>query len=164
MTRHIRPIRIDGNKAFVTLTCGCECVIDATDVPKINQGNWYAHKTKWTIYAARRKNGRIVRMHRQIMGEPSGYEVDHVDGNGLNNLRENLRIATSSQNKCNRTKGQLNTSGHKGVCLYKPNGKWRAYITVNGKQHSLGYFHTKDEAVCAYRENVSKFHGEFAKT
>lgn len=163
MSRTIRPIRIDGNTAYITLTKGYIASVSVCDVEKISGRNWYAHVGNWGAYAVSRINGKLVRMHRLIMDCPEGLEVDHKDGNGLNNQRLNLRLATSAENKCNKLAGSNNTSGFKGVCLYKPNNKWRAYITKNGKQHSLGYYSTKEEARAAYIAAMHRFHGEFAK-
>ncbi len=101
-------------------------------------------------------------MHRQILGEPDGLQVDHRDGNGLNNRRRNLRTATVSQNACNRKVRADSASGLKGVGRDKRDGRWHARIQINGKRHILGHFDTAKEASAAYIAAVRKFHGEYA--
>jgi hypothetical protein len=101
-------------------------------------------------------------MHRFIMGDPIGIEVDHKKhGDTLNNRRSNLRLATKSQNGCNRGKQRNNTSGHKGVCWDSAKGKWRAEIKAGGKKFHLGRFRDKAEAAEAYKNAATKLHGEF---
>ena len=122
-SKSIRPIRIDGVLAFITLTKGYEAVIDVADVPLVAGYNWYALVMPRTVYAARNDRSgpkkRNVFMHRVILGEPEGLQTDHKDGNGLNNTRDNLREATISQNGSNRRIGCNNTSGYKGVRSHK---------------------------------------------
>lgn len=101
-------------------------------------------------------------MHRFIMQDPVGIEIDHWDGNTLNDRRFNLRRATVDQNRQNRGKSKTNTSGYKGVHFCKSNGKWAAQISVNKKRKGLGYFSTKEEAALAYNSAAVRFHGEFA--
>jgi hypothetical protein len=98
------------------------------------------------------------------MGEPHGLEIDHIDRDGLNNRRENLRVSTPSQNSQNSRKNSLNTSGFKGVFFQKGLGKWRAQIKTNGKRKSLGCFLSPEEAHEAYCRASDKYHGEFGRT
>jgi len=167
MPRTIRQIRIVGNIAFVPLTRGYEAVIDAADVPLVNGFNWQAMVTSRSVYAQRTDRTdpkpRSVRMHRTIVGEPAGLQVDHIDGDGLNNQRDNLREVTPSQNAKNQRKHRDNTSDLKGVSFHKRDGKWSAQIGVDGKQKHLGYFDTKEEAYLAYCEASAKYHGEFGR-
>lgn len=101
-------------------------------------------------------------MHRVILNTPLGYETDHSNGDGLDNRKENLRIATASQNKWNRNKYKNNTSGYKGVSWEKDRGRWRAYIILKTERIHLGYFNDKHEAARAYNAAAIKYHGEFA--
>ena len=163
----VRPIRIDGDLAYVTLTQGYEAVIDAADVPLVAAWNWYAIKDGNTVYAQRSglDSGRsTVRLHRVLMGEPNGLLVDHRDGDGLNNRRANLRLATCQQNVQNARISKRNTSGLKGVSWRKTNGKWHAQIKVNGRQLNLGYFPTPESAHAAYCKASATLHGEFGRT
>ncbi len=104
-------------------------------------------------------------MHRQILGLQFGdkREVDHIDGDGLNNTRANLRLCSSSQNKMNIGRRTDNKAGFKGVSWHNVMNKWRARIKINGKEIRLGYFNTPVEAAEVYRHNASKYHGEFAR-
>lgn len=162
-----RPIRIEGDFAYVTLTQGYEAIIDASDVPLVSEWNWYAIKDGNTVYAQRSSPNtecRTVRMHRVLIGAPNGLWVDHRDGNGLNNSQANLRLATVQQNCHNSRTSKRNTSGLKGVSWSKANGKWHAQIRINGKPRHLGYFRTPESAYAAYCEASASLHGEFGRT
>lgn len=104
-------------------------------------------------------------MHREILGLPIGREprVDHRDSNGLNNQKENLRIATQLENSRNRARGALNTSGYKGVCWHKRAKKWAVSIRYDGKRMHLGLFANKIAAAAVYDDAARKLFGEFAK-
>lgn len=169
----IRPIRIEGNIAYVPLTRGYEAVIDAADVPLVSGVNWYAKvyrrgdRSVWNVYAAskeRRLGKQSVRyMHRIIAGTPPSAQTDHIDGNGINNRRSNLRDATPSQNMHNQRISAANTSGAKGVYFNKATGKWQAQIHLGGKKHYLGRFSSVAEAAAAYSSASTHFHGEFGR-
>jgi hypothetical protein len=167
MPRKVRQIRIEGNIAYVPLTKNKTAIIDAEDAPKICGWNWSAYKGGRNFYAFRceTKNGKNkhVSMHRLILCAKSNLHVDHIDGNGLNNRKENLRMATRSQNQYNSRRRVDNPSGYKGVRSYKDTGKWQARITANKKQYHLGYFDTAEEAHKAYCEASKKLHGEFSR-
>lgn len=120
-----------------------------------------------TFYSYRKENRKIsILMHRVIMESmlerklKKGEWVDHINGDGLDNRRENLRLATPSQNMQNVGKRSHNTSGYKGVSSC--GSRWRATIRVNGKQKHLGVFATPELAHAAYCESADKLHGDFA--
>lgn len=166
--RKIRPIRIEGNLAYVPLTKGYEAVIDAADVPLVAGSNWYASMECRRVYAKRRKTSghkahRIVSMHRTILDAPDDMLVDHKDGNGLNNRRKNLRLATATQNACNKTVQSNSASGLKGVVYHPETKKWRARIFLDGKTYSLGLHRTPEDAHRAYTEASGTIHGEFGR-
>jgi hypothetical protein len=114
------------------------------------------------------KNKRRFWMHRVIMGRilnrPLGRNevVDHINGNGLDNRRCNLRLATVGQNNMNKGPGSNNTSGQKGVYWRPDKNSWSAEIVANGNKVRLGYFKNFDNACAAYREAAREMHGEFA--
>lgn len=170
MPKRVRTIRIEGNLAFVPLTKGYEAVIDACDASLVAAWNWHARTDTNTVYAARNieKDASGLRgaisMHRQISNNPDGMEVDHWDGDGLNNRRINLRIATKSENQRNRKTSTLSQTGLKGVSPYNRNGTWHARISINGKRISLGYYKTPEEAHSAYCNASAEMHGEFGRT
>ena len=161
----LRPIRIDGDVAHVDLTRGKVSIIDAADVHLIEGKNWQAKPCLNTFYANRSAsiNGEKVTtsIHRVLMSPPDGLMVDHIDGNGLNNRRSNLRITTASQNQSNRRHQNTEKSLPKGVSFHKQTGKWSARITKNGAVHWLGLFDDPPTAHAAYREASKHYHGEF---
>jgi hypothetical protein len=166
MSRAIRPIRIEGDVAYVPLTKGYEAIIDAADVPLVEGVNWWAKISRITVYAAAKlpspQRGDKL-MHRAIMNTPSKMETDHIDGDGLNNRRSNLRIATTSENQRNRGLSANNTSGFKGVSWQKRTKKWRAEIRSNGVYWWLGDFDTPEAAHAAYVAASERLHGEFGR-
>lgn len=169
-----RPIRIEGDVAYVPLTKGYEAVIDAADVPLVEDASWCAKIARngdgsiRTVYAEKGFagiGGRIIMtlMHRMLIGAPKSSMVDHVNGNGLDNRRLNLRLATSSENAHNRRINRNNTSGLKGVCFDKSAGKWRAMIRLDGKLRHLGFFMDIEEAHAAYVSASLRLHGPFSQ-
>jgi hypothetical protein len=162
-----RPIAIDGEVAYVTLTRGCVAVIDAADVHLVEGWNWSATPSKGTFYAQRRTRvdgGRTIMMHRAILGlVDRATHVDHIDGNGLNNRRCNIRPCSIAQNQHNRGMSRTNTSGYKGVSWDAQGKKWGASIRAFGRQMNLGRFNTAEEAHAAYCAAAEKYHREFMR-
>ena len=167
MTSKIRPIRVEGNIAYVPLSRGYEAEIDAADILLVAGFNWHAMVCSHGVYAKRNdlcgRKYRTVLMHRAIMGTQDGLEVDHVDGNGLNNCRSNLREVTRSQNMMNQRISKRNKSGSKGVSWDRAKGKWRAQIMVNKKMVCIGRFDDIESASAAYRDASARLHGEFGR-
>jgi hypothetical protein len=164
MPKPIRPIRIEGNIAYVPLTRGYEAAIDAQFAEDVGQWNWCAYEKSNTVYAVRNKakNAGLVRMHRYIMSAPDGFEVDHIDGNGLNNTTSNLRICNRFENMRNR--GPHNGKSTKGISWHKKSGKWQARICAGNGQTYLGLYETREMAQNAYNEACEEMHGSFAVT
>jgi hypothetical protein len=103
-------------------------------------------------------------MHREVLGVPPHLFVDHINHNGLDNRKANLRPATKSQNCQNKRLGRKNTSSkYRGVHWHRRFGKWQASIRVNRKSIHLGYFTDELEAAKAYDRASSKYHGDFGK-
>ena len=150
----------------IKLTQGECAMVDDEDFEWLNQFNWsvFKYKNTDTMYAKRNSPStpRTVSMHREIMSNPKDMGVDHIDGNGLNNQRKNLRNCTSGENSRNRGKQINNTSGFKGVSWRKQKKRWRASISLNKKQIHLGYFSNKEEASKVYKKACDKYHGEFS--
>lgn len=168
MGKAVRPVRIVGDLAYVPLTKGCEAVIDAADALLVGQWNWVAQVRRPATYALRTSARNIdgkqhtIFLHRLILGFPN-VRVDHRDCDGLNNRRENLRLATASQNLCNQRPSCRNTSGHKGVNWDAQKGKWRAVITFHRKRKFLGHFDSKEIAAAEYAKANAAIHGEFGR-
>lgn len=163
-----RLIKFYDNAAHIHLTQGFWAVIDADDAYLVCGRDWHARKCSGPVYAVANgypdqdgKRGQI-QMHRLIMAAPRGALVDHRDGNGLNNRRSNLRLATKAENARNKPAHRNNRSGIKGVHWSTQNRCWIALITHDGQKHHLGSFGTKEEAGAAYDAAALRLHGEFA--
>lgn len=149
----------------IPLTQGLETIIDEQD-GTLSKHKWHAQPAKNTCYAARSVGAhgqqKTVFLHRVIMKAPKGTEVDHIDGNGLNNRRSNLRLATRSQNGQNNhvVAGQV---PFRGVFQDKNHQHiWRAAIRYQGVRHYLGSYSSAESAARAYDEAALKWHGAFA--
>ena len=165
MPRNIRQVRVHGNTAFVTLTKGYVAIIDADDLEIVNTSNWYASVKPRTVYAIRAvyNNGtqQILRLHRIIMKAPFGMEVDHINGNGLDNRKINLRVVSKNENAKNKRMNLNNISGFKGVSWSNKRGKWLSQIQHDGTAIYLGCYLSKEEAYEVYCAASEKYHGEF---
>ena len=106
---------------------------------------------------------RQIKLHRYLLDAPEGMQVDHINGDPLDNRRENLRLATASQNQANRRKREAATSIYKGVSWHKKAGKWRATIGIgNGKQEHLGFYDDPKIAATAYDVRALQLWGAYA--
>lgn len=167
MPRTARQIRIEGDVAYVPLTKGYVAIIDAADVPLVEGVCWQAMIGRNTVYAVRTcgsgKAKRRVAMHRVILDAPIGSLVDHRNGDGLENRRNNLRLATCAGNNQNARIRRDNTSGLKGASWHKRCKRWQATISIDGNLKHLGYFATPELAHAAYAKVAADMHGEFAR-
>jgi hypothetical protein len=161
----------------IPLTQGRFALVDPADYLALSRYKWRLCKTrgKKVVYAERsirRPNGKYSRllMHRQIMQAKltairstlsANLVIDHKNGNGLDNRRANLRLATVAQNAWNAKKRNPR-SGYKGVWLAGDKNLWRAAIVCNGQRKHLGYFKDKRQAAKAYDKAAKILHGEFA--
>ena len=135
-------------------------LVDDEDYERVSQHSWCAIKIRKKFYAVSMINSQQVYLHVFLVSPPPGMEVDHVDSDGLNCQRYNMRLATHSQNMMNQKKHSDNTTGFKGVSKHR--GKYRATIGENGVYHHVGYFPTAEEAAHAYDAAARQYHGEFA--
>lgn len=140
--------------------------VDECDIDSVSKYHWTVINTNKTGIRLYAFSGELqVCMHRLIMNEPHGMQVDHIDGDSLNNRRYNLRICTVSENNKNRPISKLNKSGATGVGWYKRgNGGeygWKAYIKVNKKLINLGFYDTFEDALEVRLKAEEKYFGEF---
>lgn len=138
---------------------GSRFYIDIADFEKVNQHTW----TNSRGYGISQIGDKLIRMHRYIIGEeniPNNMVVDHINHNGSDNRRSNLRIASQLNNSRNLVKKKNNTSGRAGVSRCK-DGRWRAYINVNRKQINLGSYDKIEDAIKAREEAELKYFGEY---
>jgi hypothetical protein len=162
MTKVKRQAVVEGDVARIPLTKGFWAKVDAVDVEHLCQFNWRAKVTASNVYALRTDaSGRSVSMHRELLTPAWSLTVDHIDGDGLNNTRRNLRTATPSENACNKRCVLPNRSGYRGVDFHLHSGKWRARIRKGGKTFELGLFDSPLAAACAYAEAVPLVHLDF---
>ena len=155
----------------IPLTQGKVALVDDEDYERITALKWTANLQKrrgdaW--YAARndRRRGinRTILMHRVILDAPPGMQVDHVNGDGLDNRRSNLRLCSASENSHNARKRRgVTSSQFKGVTWRKDSQKWRARIRSNHRLILIGQFDTEEAAALAWNEAAIKYHGAFAR-
>ena len=144
---------------------GLAAMVDDEDAEYLTAFHWSAHKPVSCSFRAIRwdyDSGKIVAMHHMILpllGD--GKVIDHIDGDGLNNRRSNLRYVTRHQNARN---AQPRPKRHKGIHHRKDTGKWMAHIHIDGILTYLGQFETADGAAYAYDQAALKNYGEFAWT
>lgn len=146
---------------LIPLTQDMFAIVDDLDYERLAAHKWYAEKNRdRTFYARRYSAGKRIHMHHEVLSPPPGMFTDHIDGNGLNNQRSNLRIATLTQNNANRRKLR-GASRYLGVSPTK-RGKWRMQIrTPSGR--ITKYNDTEEAAAISYNAYASRVHGEFAK-
>lgn len=159
------------NSKAIPLTKSKFAIVDNEDFLKINESKWqlwssknskanYAIRTIWDSANKKKINNK---MHREIMGNiPIGMVIDHINGNGLDNRKENLRLCSSKNNSRN-TISWRGYSKYKGVSWHKWNKAWVARIRVDYKLIHLGYFVREEEAAIIYNHAAIKYFGRFAK-
>lgn len=152
----------------IPLTQGKFALVDDDVYEWASEYKWYADGKAGRLYARRNEGTwpfqKAVRLHREILNAPEGIFIDHINGDGLDCRRINMRLASSAENQRNRSTPANNKSGYKGVSWYKPLSKWRAAIKAGDKTMHIGYFDDLEAAARAYDDAARKYHGEFART
>lgn len=148
----------------IELTRGKVAIVDDEDYEELNKVSWFYGAGKDNCCYSGRRSRKIgmIYMHRVIIEAKKGESVDHINGNTLDNRKENLRICTAGQNKQNSGKPKNNTSGFKGVFWHKRSKKWEVKIGVDNKSIWGGLFVDKIKGAKKYNEMAIKYHGEFA--
>ncbi len=155
--------------AEIILTQGKTATVDDADFEYLSQFKWCAvcSDNKW--YAKRSlphgpgEKQKHITMQNDLLGKPpKGMEIDHRDGNGLNNKRDNVRVCTHHQNLMNKA-GHGKTSKFKGVTRRKDMNFYRASIGYFGKVIHLGYFREERAAALAYNDAAQRFFGTYAR-
>lgn len=156
----------------IPVSGGLVALVDDADAERVAAYTWYRKQGARTTYVLTNIGPRVphttLMMHRLIMDAPKGLEVDHINGDGLDNRRDNLRLCTHQENLrnagCHKSyAGRPVTSQFKGVYRRPDMKDWIASATVNGRTCRIGHFPTEGEAALAYNAFVSPLHGKFAK-
>lgn len=148
---------------LIKLTKNLETIVDDDDFESLNKFKWYSLHCQYGYYAARspytKGNGqKTLLMHKVIMGDHDSFDIDHINGNKLDNRRENLRIVTRSQNMFNTPiRNVKKTSKYKGVV--KKKNRWLSYIMIDYKQKFLGSYKEEKDAAMAYNKAVKEHFG-----
>lgn len=139
----------------IQLSQGLVAKVDDEDHERLSQYKWCVAKRAIVWYACRnvrledRRKAQIL-MHRDILTPPRGFVIDHIDHDGLNNQRSNLRVVTQGENLMNARKRRGTSSRFKGVYWDKREQRWVASITVDGKCHWIGQYTDEERAARAY--------------
>jgi hypothetical protein len=150
----------------IPLSQGQYAIVDISDYEWLIQWKWNAcWDPKGKRFYAKRPgpNNSQIAMHRELTQAKPKYKVDHIDGDGLNNVRSNLRVCTHAQNCRNRAVSRARKNGFKGVTRRRANGKWRVRIMVNYKLIYIGDFDDEIAGAHAYDKAAIRYHGKFAQ-
>jgi hypothetical protein len=153
---------------YIELSRGIRAMVDDEDYEWLSELSWHFAEGYARNNGGSRGSARGFFMHRAIMNPPDDMEVDHIDGDKLNNQRANLRVCTRAENAKNRLKnrtwqGRRVTSRYKGVSWATQAKQWTARIHVKGKQMYLGYFDDELEAAMVYDIHALEHYGEYAQ-
>jgi len=147
--------------ATITISNGDVALVDDDLFGVLNQWKWQSNGRG---YACRKERGRSISMHRLVIDCPPGLELDHINGDKLDNRRENLRVCTHAENVRNRGQQIRRDPGlPKGVTACGKRGRYAAHIKYDGRIHRIGTFDSPEEAAHAYDVAAIKHHGEFAR-
>lgn len=148
----------------IELTRGYKAIVDDDIYEKLSTKKWRAQKNYSTVYAITGKGKDVKYMHRVLCEPEKGFVVDHINGNGLDNRRTNLRVVPLSVNRLSAKVSKNNTTGFKGVVFEKRTGKWVSRVTrrIDGKRKSfhLGTFNSPHDAHDAYVAFIKENYGD----
>lgn len=153
----------------IPLSQGKVGIIDVEDFPFVSQWKWHASRYGNTFYVMRRRRvsdedgASKIALARELLNAPGGMVVDHINGDGLDNRRCNLRVVTQLQNTRNRRSATGSTSKYLGVCWHKGDRRWQAAIKVEHRNIYLGQFADEAEAARAYDRAALLRYGPYAR-
>lgn len=152
----------------IPLTQGYEAIVGDEDYEELAKHRWHVQHKGNTSYARRDirtgpRSTLVVFMHGQLVSPPHGYVVDHINRNGLDNRRQNLRVCTQAENMRNRAANRNGSSPFKGVSWHKTKHRWFANIWVDGRLSELGGFMAEIDAARVYNVAALFFFGEYAR-
>lgn len=136
--------------------------VSEEDFDMLNQYSWTIEKSGRRFYATTRINGVKIRMHRLLLKPKKTQQVDHINHNGLDNRRENIRLSTHIQNTRNRERTNKRKQRYKGVHYHKKMKKYQASISYNKRRYFLGSFKRAKDAAKAYNDAAIKYFKQFA--
>jgi hypothetical protein len=155
------------NTRTIYTSKGDAITVDAADYEELNAFLWHLNGNGYAVRTRRIGGGRkaTIFMHRHLLGlhKGDGQFADHINLNRADNRRENLRVATWSQNQCNRATRSTSGSGIKGVFKEPGQNKWKPYIDAHGKRTYLGTFTDPEAAAACRRMAAEALHGAFAR-
>lgn len=152
----------------IELTRGAFALVDDEDYARIAKSSW-AYNPQGVGYAVRKGNKRrgeprTVQMHREVLHAPCGVQIDHINGNGLDNRKSNLRYANTQKNAFNRGKPNVPCSSqYKGVYRRHNSPTWKAHIKYNARHVELGSFGSEELAAAAYNFAAKVMFGEYRR-
>ncbi len=146
---------------LIKISKGKEVIVDDDDFEELNKFKWHYNKLGYVARSGKENGKRFgVYMHRQIMNTPKGKYTDHINGNTLDNTKNNLRICTQAENSRN---SRSKNNGYKGVIKRTNHNSYMAQIELQGKVFYLGNYKTAELAAKAYDKKAIELFGEFAK-
>lgn len=152
--RRVEPLRLP-------LRGGMELIIEPRDVWQFTYWKWSLRRHRNTAYLVRHEAGRTLHLHREIIGAAPGVVVDHINGNGLDVRRSNLRLASRAENNRNRQSSLNAKTGFFGVSFHPLSGLYRARVHTGGREY-CSYHSTPRDAAVARDQLARSLHGEFA--
>lgn len=149
----------------IALTKGAVAVVDDEDYDELTKHRWNYSSGGYAIRTIPTVNGKRTneRMHAVVMGKKDGFEIDHINGNKLDNRRCNLRHVTHRQNAQNKKSRRNSSSKYKGVTWLKKEEVWISHIVINGKDYHLGRYKSERDAAWVYNVWAQSFFGEYAR-
>lgn len=138
---------------------GVSFIFDINDYEEVIKHTWYLSKRGYIATSVKR---RATPMHKVLLGDTTGFDVDHISRDKLDNRRNNLRLCTHQENSFNQKKRNTNTTGFMGVSFMKHVGRYEAYVHFNGKKYHMGLHNNAFDAAVARDEGAIHFFGEFA--